>query len=98
MKIIPDFIWEKMKKEIPEKQSKIGRPPMDDYRAMSGIFYVLKSGIQWKLLPEEFGKPSTVHGKFMKWAREGVFDRVMKCASTDYLNNCTQLPNRYFLM
>lgn len=33
---------------------------MDDCQAMNAIFYVLRTGIQWKALPREMGPASTV--------------------------------------
>ena len=34
-----------------KKKKKTGRPRMDDRKAMSAIFYVLRTGCQWKALP-----------------------------------------------
>jgi transposase len=38
--------------------------------------YVLKSGCQWHLLPIEYGCPTTVHGKFLRWCREGKIEAL----------------------
>jgi transposase len=32
-----------------------GRPPLDDRKALTGIIFVLKTGIQWEYLPKEMG-------------------------------------------
>lgn len=37
------------------------------------IFYVLRTGIQWKALPRTLGAPSTVHDRFQFWVEAGVF-------------------------
>ena len=46
------------------KKKKVGRPRMDDKKAMSAIFYVLRTGCQWKALPRSIEAPSTVHDRF----------------------------------
>jgi putative transposase len=44
----------------------------------NGIFYLLRTGCQWKALPPQFGAPSTVHRYFQEWARRRVFHRFWK--------------------
>jgi len=47
------------------------------WRITAGIFYVLRTGIQWQAVPRErFGPPSTVYHYFSKWVRAGVFERL----------------------
>lgn len=84
MKFIPDLLWNKIKKLIPEKEKKIGRPEFDNKKAFEGIIFVLKTGIQWHYLPEKYGRPTTVHGKFMRWCRIGIFEKMIKEARKYY--------------
>jgi putative transposase len=49
---------------------------MDDRKAMSAIFYILRTGCQWKALPRSLGASSTVHVRFQEWRKEGVFKRM----------------------
>jgi transposase len=43
-----------------------GRPrAVDVRRILDGIFHVLRSGGQWRLLPHEYGPWSTVYGYFL---------------------------------
>jgi putative transposase len=74
--IISEKIMKKIEPLLPVKMSKRGRPTMCPKKAFLGIVYVLKSGIQWSLLPEEFGCPSTVHGTFLRWIRTGFFQTL----------------------
>jgi putative transposase len=57
---------------------------MDDRRAMNGIFYVLRTGCQWKALPKSLGAASTVHARFQYWLNSGVFERLWKEALIEY--------------
>jgi transposase len=77
MKHIPDLLWCELEKLIPKNNLHAGRPEFDNRKAFNGIAYVLKTGIQWNLLPEKYGCPTTVHGKFMRWCRAGVFHKLI---------------------
>jgi len=80
VKYIPDELWRKIEKLIPHKRSKVGRPEFDNRRVFHGILFVLKTGVHWRELPEKYGCPSTIHTKFMKWCRSGVFEKMLiKC-------------------
>jgi transposase len=42
----------------------------------SNILYRLKTGCQWKALPNEFGSGSTCHLRFHQWCEAGVFQQL----------------------
>jgi transposase len=64
--LLPDEVWERVKSAIPAEppKAKGGGPRMDDRRAMNAIFYLLRTGSQWKALPRCLGASSTVHDRF----------------------------------
>lgn len=84
MKRISDKLWCEIEKIIPKKKSAVGRPEFDNKKTFEGILFVLRTGIQWCELPEKYGHFSTVHGKYMKWARAGVFRKMMVKAREYY--------------
>ena len=45
--------------------------PHDARLAISGIWYIMQTGAQWRNLPEVYGKHKTIHSKFMLWAKKG---------------------------
>jgi putative transposase len=80
---IPDVIWDRIAPLLlpsssthRKKKKKTGRPRMDDMKAMSAIFYVLRTGCQWKALPRSLCASSTVHNRFQEWRKAGVFKRM----------------------
>ncbi|MBV9179322.1 MAG: IS5 family transposase [Nitrososphaeraceae archaeon] len=76
---IPDVLWDKIVALLPpptKKKKKAGRPRMNDRKAMSAIFYVLRTGCQWNALPRSLGASSTVHDRFQEWRKAGVFKRM----------------------
>ena len=51
---------------------------------MTAIFYVLRTGCQWKALPRSLGAPSTVHDRFQEWREAGVFEKMWKEGLLEY--------------
>jgi transposase len=51
---------------------------VDDRRVINGIFYVLRTGIPWADLPEQYGPPTTVYNRFNRWSYAGHWDRIME--------------------
>jgi transposase len=45
---------------------------------MDGIFYVLRTGCQWKAAPREFGSGSSLHRYFQEFVRRRVFHKLWK--------------------
>jgi putative transposase len=77
---IPGELWERIEPLLPpdKPHPKGGRPPMPKHQAMDAIFYVLRTGCQWKALPRTLGAPSTVHDRFVAWRKAGVFRQAWK--------------------
>lgn len=83
---IPDALWERIQRLLPKysKNRKGGRPRLDLRRVLEGIFYVLRTGCQWKAAPCEFGSPSSLHRYYQQWREAGVFQRLWKIALEEY--------------
>lgn len=85
--LLPDFLWARIEIHLPEHapSPKGGRPRASDYKAMQGILFVLKSGIQWQMLPTEvFGvSGSTCWRRLHEWHEAGVWDEVQALLQRD---------------
>ncbi len=53
-----------------------GVPRVDDQRVLSGIVYVIKSGLRWCGAPAGYGPHKTLYSRFVRWSRLGVFSRI----------------------
>jgi len=75
---IPDELWDEFKKILPrEKPPKtVGRPIVPYRKVLDGIFYVLRTGCQWKMLPREYGSGSVCHRRFQEWNKLDVFNKA----------------------
>jgi putative transposase len=50
---------------------------MDLRRVINGIFYVNKTGCQWRVMLQDLGNGHTIYGYFRRWRCAGVWARVM---------------------
>ncbi len=67
--------WEYLAKYLP-LPNRLGRKPIDRRRILDGIFYVLRSGCQWRMLPRDFPSWSTVYGVFRQWRLTGIWQTI----------------------
>jgi transposase len=80
--LVPDELWETIAPLLPKHKArpgKRGRPPVDDRAALSGIVFVLQSGIPWNMLPREMGCGSgvTCWRRLRSWQRRGVWKKLL---------------------
>ena len=83
---LPDELWERMRPLLPKyrKSRKGGRPRSPLRQVADGIFYVLRTGCQWKAAPREYGSGSTLHSYFQEWTELGVFHKLWQAALLEY--------------
>lgn len=56
---------------------KTGRPPKYHPRSiLNGIFYILRTGCQWRMLPTEFPDWEAVYASFRRWAKKGLWKKL----------------------
>ena len=73
---LTDAQWAVVEPYIPPEPGG-GRPRKTDMRdVLDAVFYVLRTGCQWRYLPENFPPKSTVWRYFDRWRRDGTLDRV----------------------
>jgi transposase len=78
--LVTDELWEVVEPLLPEEppKPKGGRPRIDDRAALTGILFVLKSGIPWEMLPQEMGCGSgmTCWRRLKEWQEAGVWEEL----------------------
>ena len=78
--LLPDHLWELVRLFLPEHppHPKGGRPFLDDRRALTGIIFILKTGLPWEYLPREMGCGSgmTCWRRLRNWCRAGVWPAI----------------------
>jgi transposase len=79
--IVPDGLWQRIEPLLPRPvrdPRRPGRPRIPDRQTLSGILFVLHTGIQWEFLPQElgFGSGMTCWRRLEEWNRAGVWQRL----------------------
>jgi transposase len=87
---IPDALWERIEPLLPNYKPSCngGRPRLSLRSVVTGIFYVLRTGCQWKAMPREFGSGSAIHAYFQAWVQAGIFEKLWREALAEY--DCLQ--------
>jgi transposase len=78
--LVSDELWAFIEPLLPPEppKPKGGRPRIDDRAALTGVLFVLRSGIPWEMLPQEMGCGSgmTCWRRLRDWQEAGVWERL----------------------
>lgn len=55
-----------------------GRRASNHRLVLDGVFWVARTGAQWRDLPEEFGKWSSVYRQFRRWTLAGLWELILE--------------------
>ncbi len=73
---LTDAEWGCIKPYLPPPKER-GRPRIHSSRhILDAVFYVLRSGCAWRLLPRDFPPWRTVYHYFREWRIDGTFERL----------------------
>ena len=79
--LLPDELWQEIEPLLPPPpppSPKGGRPPVDNRKALTGILFVLKTGIPWQALPTEAfdASGSSCWRRFDEWTDAGIWPEL----------------------
>lgn len=91
---VTDEFWKRVEPLVPSRERlaeknyvrKVGggRKPKDARLVFEGIVYVLRTGCQWKAMPDRFGSASAIHARFLQWEKAGFFESLWKAGLAEY--------------
>ena len=85
--------WQRIAALLPGKAGDPGRSGSDNQMFVNGVLWVLRSGAHWHDLPARYGKWKTVHKRFSRWARTGVWEKVFASLIKDRDNQYLMLDS-----
>ena len=65
-----------------------GRPASNHRRVLDGIFWIARTGAQWRDLPDHFGKWGSVYRQFRRWTVSGIWELLLEA-----LNDTEDVPD-----
>jgi transposase len=68
---------------LPGKATDPGATARDNRLFLDAVLWIARTGAPWPDLPERFGKYDTVYQRFNRWAKSGVWARVMEALGGD---------------
>ena len=92
--LLPDALWNLIQLMLPSAphRPKGGRPRLPDRACLTGILFVLRSGIPWEMLPQELGCGSgmTCWRRLRDWQEAGIW-QLIHFALLDWLARYGQI-------
>lgn len=73
---LSDEQYERIKNLLPGKASDSGATAKNNRLFVDAVLFVLKTGIQWRDLPERFGKWDMVYQRFNRWTKRGCWSAI----------------------
>jgi len=90
---LSDRQWDRVRELLPGKIGDPGRSGRDNRQFVNGVLWVLRSGAHWHDLPERYGKWKSVHTRFSRWAKAGVWERIFEALTRDRDNQYLMLDS-----
>lgn len=76
--------WDKIRDFLrQDPNAYIGKDETECRRFVEAVKWMSRSGASWRLLPAEYGNWNSVYKRFMRWCRQGIWERMLQHFATD---------------
>ncbi|WP_445021016.1 IS5 family transposase [Streptomyces sp. SAS_276] len=72
-----DAQWERIEPLLPVSNGRCGRW-RDHRQVVNGLLYRIRTGVQWRDLPQRYGPWKTVHERHRLWSADGTWERLLQ--------------------
>jgi len=73
---VTDGQWEILQPHLTRKKRRGPKSRQDLRRVVNGIFYRLRTGCQWRMLPKEYGGWEATYGYWYRWSQNGLWEKI----------------------
>jgi putative transposase len=80
---LTDAQWERIAPVVPGKEGDPGRHGEDNRGFVEAVLWLCRTGAPWRDLPAEFGRWNSAWKRFSRWAKRGVWSRILEQLSED---------------
>ncbi|WP_420709375.1 IS5 family transposase [Streptomyces sp. NRRL B-3648] len=74
---LTDAQWERLVPLLPVSNGRCGRW-RDHRQVVNGVLYRIRTGVQWRDLPERYGPWKTVHERHRRWSADGTCEMLLR--------------------
>ncbi len=78
---LTDEAWGRIAPLVPENGRR-GKQWRNHPTVVNGIVWKLRTGAPWRDLPEHYGPWQTCYDRFVRWRRDGTWERLLAHAQT----------------
>ena len=75
---LKDKEWDLIKDFFKPKDPRDNKSKHDKLLIVNAIIYILKTGTQWRILPNDFPNWKTVHDHYRRWTQNGVWGEALQ--------------------
>ena len=80
---LTDAQWALIQPLLPPQRPRKGRPALDHRLIVNPILWLTRTGAPWRDLPERYGSWKTVHSRFRRWDKQGIWAQVFTALITE---------------
>lgn len=74
---LTDAQWERLEPLLPVSNGRCGRW-RDHRQVVNGVLFQIRTGVQWRDLPEQYGPWKTVHERHRRWSADGTWEMLLR--------------------
>ncbi|RPE26643.1 transposase [Streptomyces sp. Ag109_O5-1] len=74
---LTDAQWERLEPLLSVSDRRCGRW-RDHRQVINGVLYRIRTGVQWRDLPERYGSWKTVHERHRRWSADGTWELLLQ--------------------
>lgn len=80
---ITDERWIRIEHLLPGRANSPGVTAADNRKFVAAVLWIARTGAPWRALPEHFGNWNSTFQRFNRWAKSGIWAKVMDALDGD---------------